>query len=85
MRYISFTLMLVLFSVFKCTGASAVPVRDCKRITADLRQLAWDNPDAFDLGNLETTGTVRYMCLIGEPDGRLKVLCKEAVKARCRP
>lgn len=85
MRYLSFTLMLVVFSVFKCTGVHAAPVRDCKRITEDLRQIAWNDPDAFDIGNLESIGTVRYMCLIGEPGGRLKQLCKEAIKARCRP
>lgn len=57
----------------------------CKTVIEDLRQLAWDDPDAFDLDNLNETGTVEYMCpKTDKPEGRLKVLCQIAVNERCK-
>jgi hypothetical protein len=59
MRHVLFSLLMVV-SVFKCTGARA---EGCLQLETTLVSIAETDPDAFDMENLEETGTFKYMCL----------------------
>ena len=80
---------LIAISTFKCTGARAEmgkviiqPSRTCERIVQDLRKIAWDDPDSYDLENLEDQGTVKYMC--DDATKQTEPLCRTAFINRCK-
>lgn len=69
------------------------PTGPCKAVVEDLRQLAFNDPDAFDLGNLEEQGTVQYMCYTNGkfdkdnarvPSHPWSKLCIQALKLNCK-
>lgn len=87
MRLIIALVIIILLNVCTCTFiAQADEVPACVLITKQIRDIAWNDPDAFDMDHLKQFSRIdKYMCVDIPTDGwdwieygaRLIKLCKE--------
>jgi len=79
---------LILIALLTLIPTSHACAKSCADITAELRRIAWNDPDGFDFTRLKEEGAFNYMCL--KPNGQLDIkspwgqLCLEAQKRGCK-